>query len=113
MSLSADCVLAGICIGLNAALIAILTEWLSDLKMGYCTDGWWLNQEFCCWEIETDGEGACAAWKPWTKYAAGMWFIYTTIAVSMPRYRSVFLNDKQKCSFRVILSRYSPTLLHT
>ncbi|KAG8977408.1 glycerol ethanol, ferric requiring protein [Tulasnella sp. 425] len=72
--------LAGICIGLNAALIAILTEWLSDLKMGYCSDGWWLNQEFCCWEIETDGEGACAAWKPWTKYTAGMWFIYTTIA---------------------------------
>ncbi|KAG8929206.1 glycerol ethanol, ferric requiring protein [Tulasnella sp. 417] len=72
--------LAGICIGLNAALIAILTEWLSDLKMGYCSDGWWLNQEFCCWEIETDGEGACAAWNPWTKYTAGMWFIYTTLA---------------------------------
>ncbi|KAG8981763.1 glycerol ethanol, ferric requiring protein [Tulasnella sp. 427] len=73
-------ILAGICIGLNAALIAILTEWLSDLKMGYCSDGWWLNQEFCCWEIETDGEGACAAWKPWTKYTAGMWFIYTVLA---------------------------------
>ncbi|KAJ7933767.1 Cl-channel protein [Mycena leptocephala] len=36
--------LVGVCIGLNAAIISIVTEWLSDIKMGYCHDGWWLNQ---------------------------------------------------------------------
>lgn len=46
----------GVGIGLNAALIAIITEWLSDIKMGYCSTGWWLNQKFCCWAIEEEGE---------------------------------------------------------
>ncbi|KAG8926196.1 glycerol ethanol, ferric requiring protein [Tulasnella sp. 418] len=74
--------LAGVCIGVNAALISIITEWLSDIKMGYCTDGWWLNKDFCCWEIETDGDGACAAWRPWTAYSAGQWFIYVIFATT-------------------------------
>ncbi|RUP51346.1 chloride channel [Jimgerdemannia flammicorona] len=47
--------LVGVGIGLNAALIAIVTEWLSDIKMGYCSTGWWLNQKFCCWAIEEQG----------------------------------------------------------
>lgn len=46
--------LVGAAIGLNAALISIITAWLSDLKMGYCRQGWWLNQKFCCWEIEAN-----------------------------------------------------------
>jgi len=28
--------LVGACIGLNAAIMAIVTAWLSDLKLGYC-----------------------------------------------------------------------------
>lgn len=43
--------LTGIFIGLNMALISIATEWASDLKQGYCANGWWLNQKFCCWEM--------------------------------------------------------------
>jgi chloride channel 3/4/5 len=38
-----------------SALIAIVTDWLSDIKLGYCSSAWWLNQKFCCWEIE-DGK---------------------------------------------------------
>src|ERR1700733_4608011 len=57
---------AGVCIGLNAGLISIVTEWLSDIKMGYCSDGWWLNQQFCCWEIENDETDVCASWHPWS-----------------------------------------------
>ncbi|CAG8644123.1 2674_t:CDS:2, partial [Acaulospora colombiana] len=44
--------IVGIIIGLNAALIDITTEWLSDIKFGYCKNSWWLNQKFCCWEVE-------------------------------------------------------------
>lgn len=69
----------GACIGVNAALISIITKWLSDVKMGYCSDGWWLNQQFCCWEI--DGEG-CAAWRPWSTVGAARWIIYVIFAVS-------------------------------
>jgi len=46
----------GAIIGLNAALIDIITEWLSDIKSGYCKNSWWLNQKFCCWEIQGEGE---------------------------------------------------------
>lgn len=44
--------LVGAAIGLNSALLNIITEWLSDVKLGYCTTGFYLNEQFCCWEAE-------------------------------------------------------------
>lgn len=51
--------IVGAIIGLNAALIDITTEWVSDIKFGYCKNSWWLNQKFCCWEIEEPGRIDC------------------------------------------------------
>lgn len=45
----------GAAIGLNAAFLNIITEWLSDIKMGYCTTAFYLNENFCCWG-EDNGE---------------------------------------------------------
>jgi chloride channel 3/4/5 len=73
----------GVLIGVNAALISILAEWLSDIKMGYCKDKWWLNQEFCCWENMTDEELGCSSWVPWSRFAIVQWFIYVLCAVSI------------------------------
>ncbi|KAI0645842.1 Cl-channel protein [Trametes meyenii] len=72
--------LVGIGIGFNAAIISIVTEWLSDIKMGYCSDGWWLNQQFCCWEIEGGDEDTCEAWHQWSNVMAARWFIYVLFA---------------------------------
>ncbi|KAJ7091935.1 Cl-channel protein [Mycena belliarum] len=73
--------LVGVCIGLNAALISIVTEWLSDIKMGYCHDGWWLNQQFCCWEIDnSEGADGCDSWHPWSTVGVARWFIYVVFA---------------------------------
>ncbi|KAI9288334.1 Cl channel CLC-3 [Umbelopsis sp. AD052] len=58
--------LVGATIGLNSALIAIITDWLSDIKMGYCSTGWWLNQKFCCWGIE-EHDGTCEYWTNWSE----------------------------------------------
>jgi len=44
--------LVGATIGLNAAFLNIVTEWLSDVKLGYCTTGFYLNENFCCWGAE-------------------------------------------------------------
>lgn len=44
--------LVGAAIGLNSALLNIITEWLSDIKLGYCTTAFYLNEQFCCWEAE-------------------------------------------------------------
>ncbi|CAD6891444.1 unnamed protein product [Tilletia controversa] len=55
-------ILVGILIGLNMAIIGIATEWASDLKQGYCSTGWWLNQKFCCWELtDSAGQGGSSA----------------------------------------------------
>ncbi|KAG8833649.1 glycerol ethanol, ferric requiring protein [Serendipita sp. 399] len=72
--------LAGAIIGVNAALISITTEWLSDIKMGYCKDGWWLNQEFCCWENQKDEGAACDAWTSWSNFAVIQWFAFVLFA---------------------------------
>lgn len=49
--------LVGAAIGFNAALLSIITEWLSDIKLGYCTTGFYLNENFCCWGEDS---GECA-----------------------------------------------------
>ena len=44
--------ITGAAIGLNAAFLNIVTEWLSDIKRGYCTTAFYLNENFCCWGAE-------------------------------------------------------------
>lgn len=72
---------AGICIGINAAVISIVTAWLSDIKMGYCRDAWWLNRNFCCWETESSNEDGCSSWRTWGYYTPERWIIYVLCAV--------------------------------
>ncbi|KIK69286.1 hypothetical protein GYMLUDRAFT_643356 [Collybiopsis luxurians FD-317 M1] len=75
--------IVGVFIGLNAAVISIVTEWLSDIKMGYCSDGWWLNEQFCCWEIEGEDETtACDSWHPWSEVGPARWLIYVLFAAT-------------------------------
>lgn len=72
---------SGAIIGLNAALISIITVWLSDLKLGYCTQGWWLNRKFCCWEMVLNSSGGCEDWQTWTSWSGIQWGFYVGIAV--------------------------------
>lgn len=44
--------LVGIAIGINSAVLNIITEWLSDIKLGHCTSAFYLNEQFCCWGAE-------------------------------------------------------------
>jgi len=39
----------GAAIGMNAAFLNIITEWLSDIKLGHCKTAFYLNENFCCW----------------------------------------------------------------
>lgn len=59
--------------------MSIITVWLSDLKLGYCSQGWWLNRKFCCWEIGEE----CEDWKLWTSFVGVQWIVYVTMAVSL------------------------------
>jgi chloride channel 3/4/5 len=64
--------LIGAAIGLNAAFLNIVTEWLSDTKRGYCTTAFYLNESFCCWGAE-DG---CAEWHHWSTFWPVNYIVY-------------------------------------
>jgi chloride channel 3/4/5 len=76
-------VLTGIASGLIAGTIDIATEWLGDLKTGYCSAGrdgghFYLNKGFCCWGY--DQWEQCQGWTPWSTAlhitsAGGRWFM--------------------------------------
>ncbi|KAJ5645989.1 hypothetical protein N7490_002361 [Penicillium lividum] len=61
-------VATGIAVGIIAACIDIATNWLGDLKTGYCKSGsgggkFYLNRSFCCWGL--DDHTKCMDWTPW------------------------------------------------
>ncbi len=61
-------VAAGVLSGGIAAFIDVASDWLADLKTGYCSsvegDGrFYLNKGFCCWGIDTGDQ--CADWQEW------------------------------------------------
>jgi chloride channel 3/4/5 len=51
--------LIGAAIGLNAAFLNIVTEWLADIKLGHCKTGFYLNESFCCWGEEEGKATVC------------------------------------------------------
>jgi chloride channel 3/4/5 len=47
-------ILTGITVGFVAAAISIASDWLGDIKQGFCKTGddggrFYLNRQFCCW----------------------------------------------------------------
>lgn len=82
--------LVGAGIGFNAALIDVITSWLTDLKFGYCTVSWWLNSKFCCWEIDPVGSGnegsadeLCEDWRNWSDVFFGLgYLVYVGYAIA-------------------------------
>lgn len=68
--------LIGAAIGMNAAFLNIITEWLSDIKLGHCTTAFYLNENFCCW----GEDNGCEAWHRWTPLAPINYLIYIALA---------------------------------
>ncbi|KAI1104214.1 chloride channel [Jackrogersella minutella] len=76
-------VLTGIAVGALAAGIDVASDWLGDIKTGYCASGpeggaFYLNKQFCCWGYDQGAK--CIGWKPWAAAlgigsAGGKWFI--------------------------------------
>ncbi len=63
-------------IELNAAFMNIVTEWLSDIKLGYCTTAFYLNENFCCW----GEDNGCADWHRWTGFEPANYIVYIMFA---------------------------------
>ncbi|CAG8600346.1 6369_t:CDS:10 [Funneliformis caledonium] len=56
----------GVASGILAAIIDITSDWLSDLKEGYCETAFYLNRRFCCL-----GYDAAYLVKSYSPYSAG------------------------------------------
>ncbi|KXS18389.1 hypothetical protein M427DRAFT_109590 [Gonapodya prolifera JEL478] len=54
----------GIACGVISAWIDVATEWLSDVKFGYCSAGFYLNRRFCC--STSSSHSHCTDWVPWS-----------------------------------------------
>lgn len=67
----------GAAIGLNAAFLNIITEWLADIKMGYCTTAFYLNENFCCW----GEDNGCPEWHRWTGFEPVNYLVYIIFGV--------------------------------
>lgn len=75
-------IVTGLAVGLLAAGIDVASDWLGDIKTGYCAAGsdggrFYLNRYFCCWGY--DEWSQCQDWVPWSKAlhitsTGGKWF---------------------------------------
>lgn len=75
--------LTGMAVGAVAACINVTTDWLGDLKEGYCSSGpegghFYLNKAFCCYGYDQGSK--CEGWKTWggalgVHSAGGKWFL--------------------------------------
>lgn len=68
--------LIGITIGVNAAFLNIITEWLSDTKLGYCENAFYLNENFCCW----GADNGCNEWHRWSSFSLVNYLMYIMFA---------------------------------
>ncbi|CAG9996588.1 unnamed protein product [Clonostachys byssicola] len=98
-------VLTGLAVGAVAACIDIASDWLSDLKEGYCTTGpdggtFYLSKPFCCYGHDYLSD--CAGWRSWGATfglagGAGSWIVgyvfYTILAVTFAVLASVLVQD--------------------
>lgn len=90
-------VLTGLLVGAIAAGIDVTSDWLGDLKLGFCSSGpegghFYLNKNFCCYGYDQGSH--CAGWKSWSEAlgvhaAGGRWFIeyffYLVFSVRLPQ----------------------------
>ncbi|KAI1014081.1 hypothetical protein LB504_008553 [Fusarium proliferatum] len=82
--------LTGMLVGTVAAVINVTTDWLGDLKEGYCASGpegghFYLNKAFCCYGYDQGSK--CDGWKSWgdalgVHSKGGKWFIEYLFFVS-------------------------------
>jgi chloride channel 3/4/5 len=75
-------VLTGLAVGAVAAGIDVTSNWLGDLKGGYCSSleggAFYLNKGFCCMGYDTPEQ--CQGWRPWSAAVGvgsvgGKWFV--------------------------------------
>ncbi|XP_047126233.1 H(+)/Cl(-) exchange transporter 5 isoform X1 [Hydra vulgaris] len=59
--------IVGATTGFVGGMIDIGTDWMIDLKEGFCKHEFWFNKKACCWNSEIRyGQHYCAKWMLWS-----------------------------------------------
>lgn len=73
--------LVGITIGVVAGSLNIVTEYLSNLRTGYCSSHFYLNRNFCCWgELN---ESQCSNWVEYSSFAPFNYIMFISISLTL------------------------------
>jgi chloride channel 3/4/5 len=97
--------LTGLAVGTIAAVINVTTDWLGDLKLGYCSSGpegghFYLNRNFCCYGYDRGSH--CVGWNTWgealgASAAAGRWTVgyifFTLFSVFLAYCAALFVQE--------------------
>ncbi|KAI8598693.1 chloride channel [Dissophora ornata] len=67
----------GIAAGIVAGGSDIASQWLGDIKEGYCDTAFYLNRNFCCWGLD-EGD-TCTDWVPWNSATFVVGYIFYII----------------------------------
>ncbi|KAJ2845378.1 hypothetical protein IWW36_004803, partial [Coemansia brasiliensis] len=59
----------GVSMGVIATFIAVSSQWLIDIKGGFCRTGFYLNRRFCCW----NADNVCLDWVTWSEFLHVHW----------------------------------------
>lgn len=71
----------GIAIGFVAGSLNIVTEYLSNIRTGYCSSHFYLNKNFCCWgELE---ESKCTDWVHYSSFGPFNYAMYILISLML------------------------------
>lgn len=108
--------LIGLLSGSLAGLIDISAHWMTDLKEGICTGGFWFNHEHCCWNSEHvtfEDRDKCPEWNSWsqliistdqvtsnadfctTKCHPDMPFSFCTVLLAIRKSSPIFVHGKE------------------
>lgn len=71
--------IVGICIGTTAAVLNVMTEYLSNIRTGYCTTALYLNRNFCTWG-ELD-EHQATTWVEYSRFGVLNYAMFITISL--------------------------------
>lgn len=91
----------GIIIGIIASVLQILTEYLNNIKMGYCKSNWLLNKSYCCSKMYSGNSGVprefleeqCVIDGHWKDYSSPVngFFIYGFLSIIYSSVASVLI----------------------
>ncbi|KAI8055277.1 chloride channel [Syncephalis plumigaleata] len=76
----------GLSAGLLVGALHVSAEWLSDIRLGYCKTGFYLNQRFCCWQLAANEP--CTQWASWssamgiTSETTAYWVAYAAYLIA-------------------------------